>query len=178
MHNLRRVFSIVLVLWVLGAILGAVCWRDGEAQQIVLDTSTAQYKANAKYIDSLIAGPFLHWVKVLRLPFWRIVIRADSLPYNDNPHHQVAQSFVTAATYVNEPYRNALIIVSVERLHDTDPNEVFLHELWHIVFAPYTQFVGAYFDGTSAGPLSGELRLKEERLVTERTRAMLWGRER
>ena len=158
----RRVFSIVLVLWVLGAILGAVCWRDGEAQQIVLDTSTAQYKANQKYVDSLVAGPFITWVKRFRLSNWRLTLRADSLGGH------------TAVTYVTEPYKNALIVIDVPRLQMADPNEVVVHELWHVKLSLYTEFANNFVDGHEGGPMSAHLRLNEERLVTDLTRTLLW----
>ena len=160
--RLQRVVMIVLALWVLGALVGVVCWGAADAQQIVLDTSTAQYKANTRYVDSLVTGPFVMWARRFRLTNWRITVRADSL------------AITTAETYVNEPYKNAVVVFDVRRMATTDANEIFVHELWHVKLSPYTEFAGNFFDGHDGGPLSAHLRLNEERLVTDLTRTLLW----
>lgn len=164
----------LLVAFALGT-LGCAFFDSwsAHAQQIQIDTSTAQYKENKKYIDSLVQGPFVQWAKRFPVPFWRITIRVDSLGSGDSPNH-VTQSHVVAETYVNEPYHNAMVIMDVRRLKALNPIEVFVHEMWHIALSPYTWFVNMFFDGHDAGPLSGLLRLNEERLVTDLTRTLLW----
>ena len=154
-------FTIFLVGSIVGGTFGAVI-QPCEAQQIQIDTSTAQYKANQKYVDSLVQGPFLTWVRHFRLSNWRLVVRADSL------------GMETALTYLNEPYKNAIIVFDVRRMKENNPVEVFVHELWHIKLAQYTLFVSNFFEGHDAGVLLGHLQQKEERLVTDLTRTLLW----
>ena len=71
-------------------------------------------------------------------------------------------------------YKNALIVVDVRRIRETDVNEVFVHELWHVKLSPYTEFANNFVDGHDGGPISGHIRVNEERLVTELTRTLLW----
>lgn len=155
-------FAVFLVASLVGGTFGSLFVPPCEAQQVHIDTSTAQYKADQQYVDSIVQGPFLRWVKWFRLPHWKIIIQADSL------------NLETAESYINETYRNALIKIDVRRLKVTDVDEVFVHELFHLKLSPYTMFVGNFFDGHDGGAMSAHLRLKEERLVTDLTRTLLW----
>lgn len=137
---------------------------NADAQQIVVDTSTAQYKQHPKRVDSLAVGPLATYAAKLKLGGWRILLKADSL------------ETATALTYVSEPYRNAMIVVDLRRLSPFHHDEVILHELWHVRLSPYTAFVGILLGGHD-GPgsiLLDEAQRKEEGLVTDLTRAMLW----
>src|SRR3990167_22208 len=105
-------FAVFLVASLVGGTFGSLFVPPCEAQDLRIDTSTAQYKENKKYIDSLVQGPFLQWAKRFPVPFWRITVRGDSLGRGDSQNH-VTQSRVVAETYVNEPYRNAMVIIDV-----------------------------------------------------------------
>lgn len=158
-----QVLVALLVAFALGT-LGCAFFdsMSAHAQQIQTDTSTTQYKQNQGYVDSLVAGPILTWVKRFRLPNWKIIIQADTL------------SIETAETYINETYKNTLIRIDVRRMRIADIDEVIVHELFHVKLSPYTAFVTNYVDGHGEGIVSAHLRLNEERLVTDLTRTLLW----
>lgn len=166
-HPVRRWQGVVIafVLWwfsvIAAGIIGAVTQKC-EAQQIRVDTSTAQYKANRALVDSIASVTLVKWLKAVPLPGWRLILRADTL------------AEAVAQTRLNEPYRNALIVLDLRGLEATDYDEAILHELNHIRFSQYSAFVQLLLGGHESSPLLWELQRKEESYVTDVTRAMLW----
>ena len=160
MPRLRRVLGLILLLWVVSTVAGAVCWAS--TQRIEIDTSTAQYRAHPAFVDSLARGPVLNFARVLRLTGWRIVLRADSLGQD-----------TVAVTRSSDAYRNALIVIDVRNLDADNREEIVLHELWHVKLSSYAGIIRELV-GAHEGFLSWEVARKEEALVTDLTRMMLW----
>lgn len=160
MPRLLRVIAIVLAIWFASTLAGAVCWAS--AQRIEIDTSTAQYQAHSARVDSLARGPLITYAKYLRLVGWRIALRVDTLGAD-----------TVAITRVNEPYRNSMIVMDMRKLREDNTDEIVLHELWHIKLAPYTRLINELV-GAHEGFISWEVAKKEEALVTDLTRMLLW----
>lgn len=159
MPRWRRVLGLILLLWVVSTIAGAVCWAR---QRIEIDTTAASYRRDSARVDSLARGPLLSYAKYLRLNGWRIVFRADTLGGD-----------TVAVTRASEPYRNSMIVLDIRKIDASTTDEVLLHELWHIKLSPYTRLIKELV-GAHDGFISWEVAKKEEALVTDLTRMMLW----
>ena len=162
MRFARRVLAILLITFAVGTLAGTMCWMSAQQTQILVDTTTTQYRKQGKRVDSLAAGLLTKWVAYLGLPYWRIVLRADTLPEG-----------MVAQTQISEHYRNALVVKDLRALDDLNTEEALLHEVWHIKLAPYTSLVRQLV-GVHEGFLSQDVAQREERLVTDLTRGMLW----
>ena len=90
---------------------------------------------------------------------WRVTIQADSLP-----------GMTVAQTHTLEPYRWAIIIVDLRGIDSTNVDEIMLHELWHVRLSSYTTTARITADTLARW----HLQQREEALVTDLTRAMLW----
>ena len=161
MPLLRRLVSLILLIWLVGTVAGIVCWRPAEAQNVVIDTSTVQYRRHGAAVDNLVNGPFRYWVGVLRFPGWHITFRADSL------------EDAAARTYIRDEYRAMLVVVDLAQL-DGNVDEILLHELLHAKIAAYTTFAHALAGDNVQ--LQMELQRREEALVTDLSRSKLWER--
>lgn len=155
--TLRRVTALVFALWALGTLAGLVCWRNASAQQVHIDTTSAQYHQRTAFVDSLVRGPVVRWVERLRFPDWRITIRADTL-----------EAGVVARTYAREEYRQALIVFDLDQLDQVDFDEVLVHELLHIKLSGYTTLARAL---AQSHAIANELQRREEALVTDLMRS-------
>jgi hypothetical protein len=150
-----------LVIFLGSTIAGVVAGtKVCEAQQIVVDTTTEQYRGRRAFVDS-VGGIVLKWSGRVPLSGWRIVLRADTL------------TAATAQTRLSEAYRTALIVVDLRSLDAENADEAILHELFHLKIAAYTSLVQTLVYANE-GFIVRVFQRAEEALVTDLTRAMLW----
>lgn len=154
---MRRVLAVLVALFVLGTVAGAVCW----GQALRYDTTTAQYQTHGATLDSLARGPVLRWAQRLRLHDWTITLSADSLGEG-----------IVAQTVTRDEYKLAWITLDLAKKPVWDVDKVIVHELLHVKVSPYTTLprVGL---GMHGGLLGLVIAREEERLVTELTEVVV-----
>lgn len=157
--DMRLLLTVLLSVCVL-ALTPLMRRETAQAQQILIDTTATQYAEYAKDVDALAEGPLTYWIKVVNLPGWKVMLRADTL------------TDASAQTYSREEYRSALIVVDMRQLPHVDVAELLLHELLHIKLSPYT--TSARMAAGPHGPVLQDLMRREEALVTDLTRSYLW----